>query len=125
MEETTLSHVADILAPEQPNDDPRAAAARMLLRQLAKSLRKHQTMTNITHTQLLDAVAKVAESGLLAQRAGPADSRLVCAWCQTPLEADGRQPHEDFEGAPCPIGIIENAVLDHQGRPRRAEVTHG
>lgn len=47
---------------------------------------------------------------------------LVCIWCKVTIDPDGRQAHvaDDETGDPCPVGILDRAVLDVQGVPLRA-----
>lgn len=65
------------------------------------------------------ALREVAEfAGPFYDRDGDA---LTCILCNVVIDPDGRQPHNTKSGeTPCPIEVLDNVVLDHQGVPRRA-----
>ena len=60
----------------------------------------------------MDALAEFAAWGSFYESRGGV---LVCVGCHARIARDGRQAHE---GA-CPVGVLDNAVLDHVGEAAR------
>lgn len=70
-----------------------------------------------TKREVVNALRLVAEGhGPFYERHG---DTLACVMCGVTIDPDGRQPHEGSEDGPCPVEILDDAVLDAQGVPRR------